>query len=302
MSDTAMPAQPAGGIGSWLLAARIPTLPAAATPVIVGTAVGASIESFRLLPFLGALIAALLIQIATNFANDYSDHAKGADTPDRLGPTRATSAGLISPEAMKRATIITFGLAMLVGIYLITVGGWPILVIGILSIIFGLAYTGGPYPLAYNGLGDIAVFIFFGLIAVAGSSYLQTGSLDGLAIAAAVPIGLLITGILVINNLRDIHTDARANKHTLAVKIGEQATRYQYIVFLVIAWMIPPILWLSGSTGPWVLLSWVSIPLGIVLIKMVGGGLSGRPLNQVLKRTGMLLLLYGIPFAIGFLL
>jgi 1,4-dihydroxy-2-naphthoate polyprenyltransferase len=302
MSDTAMPAQSSNGFGSWVLAARIPTLPAAATPVIVGTAVGASIDSFRLLPFLGAFIAALLIQVATNFANDYSDHAKGADTPDRLGPTRATSAGLISPEAMKRATIITFGLAMLVGIYLITVGGWPILLIGILSIIFGLAYTGGPYPLAYNGLGDIAVFIFFGLIAVAGSSYLQTGSLDGLAIAAAVPIGLLITGILVINNLRDIHTDARANKQTLAVKIGEQATRYQYISFLIIAWMVPPVLWLTGQTSPSVMLSWLSLPLGIVLIKLVGGGLSGRPLNGVLKRTGMFLLLYGIPFAIGFLL
>jgi 1,4-dihydroxy-2-naphthoate polyprenyltransferase len=301
MSDAAVPSQ-SSGIGAWILAARIPTLPAAAVPVIVGTAVGASLESFRLLPFLGALIAALLIQIATNFANDYSDHAKGADTPDRLGPTRATSAGLISPDAMKRATIVTFGLAMLVGIYLITAGGLPILLIGILSIMFGLAYTGGPYPLAYNGLGDIAVFIFFGLIAVAGSSYLQTGSLDGLAIAAAVPIGLLITGILVINNLRDIHTDARANKRTLAVKIGEQATRYQYIAFLITAWLFPLGMWITGATSPWVMLSWLSIPLGIVLIRMVGGGLSGRPLNAVLKRTGILLLLYGIPFAIGFLL
>lgn len=300
MTDTAVPAQPTG-ISAWVLAARIPTLPAAAVPVIVGTAVGARIESFQLLPFLGAFAAALLIQIATNFANDYADAAKGADTPDRLGPTRATSAGLISPDAMKRATIITFGLAMLIGVYLITVGGWPILMIGILSILFGLAYTGGPYPLAYNGLGDIAVFIFFGLIAVTGSSYLQSGSLDGLAIAAAVPIGLLITGILVINNLRDIHTDARANKRTLAVKMGEQATRYQYIAFLIIAWLFPLGMWLSDATGPWVMLSWVSLPLGVVLIRMVGGGLSGRPLNAVLKRTGLMLLLYGIPLATGLL-
>ncbi|TVR68111.1 MAG: 1,4-dihydroxy-2-naphthoate polyprenyltransferase [Sphaerobacteraceae bacterium] len=300
-SETIAPAQSAG-IGSWVLAARIPTLPAAAVPVIVGTAVGASIESFQFLPFLGAFVAALLIQIATNFANDYADAAKGADTPDRLGPTRATSAGLISASAMKRATFITFGLAMLIGVYLITVGGWPILFIGIFSILFGLAYTGGPYPLAYNGLGDIAVFIFFGLIAVVGSSYLQTGSLDGLAVAAAVPIGLLITGILVINNLRDIHTDARANKRTLAVKIGEEATRYQYISFLIIAWLVPLGMWLSGATSPWVLLSWISIPLGIVLIRMVGSGLSGRPLNAVLKRTGLLLLLYGIPLATGIII
>jgi 1,4-dihydroxy-2-naphthoate polyprenyltransferase len=244
----------------------------------------------------------MTIQIATNFANDYSDHAKGADTPDRLGPTRATSAGLITPEAMKRATIMTFGLAMLIGIYLIAVGGWPILVIGILSILFGLAYTGGPFPLAYNGLGDIAVFIFFGLIAVTGSSYLQTGSLDGLAVAAAIPIGLLITAILVINNLRDIHTDARANKRTLAVKIGERATRYQYVAFLIIAWLFPLGMWLSGATSAWVLLSWISIPLGIVLIRMVAGGLSGKPLNAVLKRTGLLLLLYGIPLAAGMIL
>lgn len=301
MTDTAVPAQQ-GGTGAWVMAARIPTLPAAAVPVVVGTAVGASIESFKLFPFLGAFFAALLIQVATNFANDYSDHAKGADTPDRLGPTRATSAGLISPEAMKRATIITFGLAMLIGIYLITVGGWPILVIGILSIVFGLAYTGGPFPLAYNGLGDVAVFIFFGLIAVSGSAYLQTGSFEGLALAAAVPIGLLITAILVINNLRDIHTDARANKRTLAVKLGERATRYQYIAILISAWLFPLGMWLSGGTSAWVLLSWISLPLGIVLIRMVGGGLSGRPLNLVLKRTGQFLLLYGIPLATGLIL
>ena len=301
MTDTAAPAQQ-GGAGAWLMAARIPTLPAAAVPVIVGTAVGASIASFQFLPFLGAFVAAVLIQIATNFANDYSDHAKGADTPDRLGPTRATSAGLITPEAMKRATIITFGLAMLIGVYLITVGGWPILAIGVFSILFGLAYTGGPYPLAYNGLGDIAVFIFFGLVAVTGSSYLQTGSLDGLALVTAIPIGLLITAILVINNLRDIHTDTRANKRTLAVKLGEQATRYQYIAILIIAWLFPLGMWLSGTTSPWVMLSWISIPVGIVLIRMVGGGLSGRPLNLVLKRTGQLLLLYGIPLAAGLLI
>jgi 1,4-dihydroxy-2-naphthoate polyprenyltransferase len=301
MSQTATAVRPTG-LKVWLMAARVPTLPAAATPVVVGTAVGATIGSFQAGPFIGAFVAALLIQIATNFANDYADHHRGADTPDRLGPTRATSAGLISPEAMKRATMITFGLAMLIGVYLITVGGWPILVIGLLSILFGLAYTGGPFPLAYNGLGDVFVFIFFGLVAVAGSSYLQSGSLDGLALVAAIPIGLLIAAILVINNLRDIHTDARAGKHTLAVIIGEQATRWQYALFLVGAWAVPPILWLGGWTSPWVMLSWISVPLGVVLVRLVLRGLSGRPLNMMLKRTGQLVLLFGLPFALGFLL
>jgi 1,4-dihydroxy-2-naphthoate polyprenyltransferase len=298
-SQGTVAAQPTGA-KVWLLAARIPTLPAAAVPVIVGTSVGASIGSFNIWAFLAALIAALLIQVGTNFANDYADHDRGADTPDRLGPTRATSAGLISPDAMKRATLIVFGFAMLFGVYLIYVGGWPILIVGILSILFGLAYTGGPYPLAYNGLGDIFVFIFFGLVAVVGSSYLQSGSIDGLAVAAAVPIGLIITGILVINNLRDIHTDARANKRTLAVKIGEHATRSQYIGFLVVAYLVPPLMWLIGSASGWVMLSWISLPVGIVLARTIGGGLEGRPLNIVLKRTGQLLMLYGIPFAIGF--
>jgi 1,4-dihydroxy-2-naphthoate polyprenyltransferase len=301
MSEHVMAAPPRG-VNRWLLAARIPTLPAAAVPVVVGTAVGAGLSTFAPGPFLGALAAALLIQIGTNFANDYSDHARGADTVERLGPTRATSSGLIAPEAMKRASILTFALAAVIGLYLIYVGGWPILIIGVLSILFGLAYTGGPFPLAYNGLGDIFVFIFFGLVAVTGSAYLQTGAFNGVAVAAAVPIGLLITAILVVNNLRDIETDERAGKQTLAVLIGEQATRGQYCGFLVTAYIFSLGFWLVDAAGPWVMLSWLALPLGIGLMRQVAGGLTGRPLNGVLKLTGVHLLLFGIPFAIGFLL
>jgi 1,4-dihydroxy-2-naphthoate polyprenyltransferase len=301
MSERAMAAPP-GGVAPWMLAARIPTLPAAAVPVIVGTAVGASLSSFKAGPFLGALLAALLIQIATNFANDYSDHARGADTPDRLGPTRATSAGLIAPEAMKRATILTFGMAAVIGLYLIWVGGWPILVIGVFSILFGLAYTGGPLPLAYNGLGDLAVFIFFGLIAVTGSAYLQTGQFNGIAMAAAVPVGLLVTSILVVNNLRDIETDARAGKRTLAVMLGETASRGQYCGYLMTAYIFSLGFWLVGATGPWVTLTWLALPFGAWLMSKVAGGLSGRPLNVILKRTGQHLLFFGILLAVGFLL
>ena len=299
MTEQAVAAPP-GGIKPWLLAARIPTLPAAAVPVLVGTAVGAGLASFQPGPFVGALVAALLIQIGTNFANDYSDHARGADTPDRLGPTRATASGLIAPELMKRATILTFALAALVGLYLIYVGGVPILIIGIFSILFGLAYTGGPFPLAYNGLGDVAVMIFFGLVAVTGSSYLQTGEFNGLAMVAAIPVGALVTAILVVNNLRDIHTDEKAGKQTLAVMLGETAARGQYCGLLLTAYVFPLGMWLSGATGPWVMLSWLALPLGGRLVQLVAGGLCGRPLNDVLKRTGQHLLLFGVLFAVGF--
>lgn len=286
----------------WVLAARLPTLPAAITPVLVGTAAGVADASFRLLPFLAALVASLLIQIGTNFANDLFDFHKGADTHERLGPLRATQAGLVTPEQMKRATILTFAAATLVGLYLVIVGGWPILLIGLCSIIFGVAYTGGPFPLAYHGLGDLFVFLFFGLVAVNGSAYLQSGTFDLLSLAVSVPVGLLITNVLVINNLRDIETDRVANKRTLAVRIGAVASRWQYALFMLMSYLVPLLLWLTGQTGAGVLLAWLSLPLAVSLVRLTMSGLAGPPLNQVLKRTGQLHLLYGLFLTLGLLL
>jgi len=287
---------------TWLHAARPATLPAAVVPVLVGTAAGIIEAPFRPLPFGAALVAALLIQIGTNFANDLFDFRKGADTAERLGPVRVTQSGLISPEQVKLATYLTFGAAMLVGLYLVAVGGWPILVIGLLSVVCGIAYTGGPWPLGYHGLGDLFVFLFFGVIAVAGSAFLQTGALSGLALVASVPVGLLVTNILVVNNLRDIGTDRVAGKRTLAVRIGERATRAQYLLFTVGAYLVPLILWLAGVASAWVLLTWLTLPLGMSLARGVWGRLAGRALNPVLKRTGQLHLLFGLLFAVGLVL
>ncbi|CCF84863.1 1,4-dihydroxy-2-naphthoate polyprenyltransferase [Nitrolancea hollandica] len=293
---------PPSRLRTWIHAARPPTLPAAVVPVLVGTAAGVVAAPFKPLPFLAALVASLLIQIGTNFANDLFDFHKGADTDARMGPVRVTQSGLISPEQVKRATYLTFGAATLVGLYLVFAGGWPILVIGLLSIIFGVAYTGGPWPLGYHGLGDVAVFIFFGVIAVTGSAYLQNGSFGGLALAASVPVGLLVTNILVINNLRDVPTDRVAGKRTLAVRIGEQATRWQYLLFTAGAYAVPLLLWFSDASSAWVLLSWLSLPLAIPLVRGVMGRLAGRALNPVLKRTGQLHLVFGLLFTIGLLL
>ncbi len=303
-SETALPGgrsdRPAGW-RVWVLAARVPTLVAAVAPVLVGTAAGAREASFRPLPFLAALVAALLIQVGTNYANDLFDFLKGADTPERAGPTRVTARGLVTPEQMRRAVVLTFGLAVLVGLYLVWAGGWPILAIGLLSIACGLLYTAGPWPLAYLGLGDLFVFVFFGVVAVTGSAYLQAGHFSTLALAASVPVGLLVTDILVINNLRDIPTDRAAGKRTLAVRLGDRATRLQYAVFLAVAYAVPPVLWLAGLAGPGVLLAWLSLPLAWRLGRAVLGSAAGPALNPVLKRTGQLLLLYSSLLAGGLL-
>lgn len=293
---------PPSRIKVWVMAARLPTLPAAIAPVLVGTAAGVAAGAFRPLPFLAALVAAVLIQIGTNYANDLSDFHRGADTAQRLGPVRVTQRGLVTPEQMKRATILTFGAAALVGLYLVIVGGWPILVIGLLSILCGWAYTGGPWPFGYHGLGDLFVFIFFGVIAVTGSAYLQSGTVDALSLAVSVPVGLLVTNILVINNLRDIDTDRAAGKRTLAVRIGARASRIQYALFAFVAYLVPLLLWLTGAASAWVLLSWLSLPLGIALVRTTLGGATGTALNPILKRTSQLHLLFGALLALGLLL
>jgi 1,4-dihydroxy-2-naphthoate octaprenyltransferase len=286
----------------WWLGARPATLVAAIGPVLVGTAAGVrEAGTIRWLPFLAALVTALLIQVGTNYANDLFDYLKGADRPDRVGPTRITARGLVTVAAMRRAVVLTFALATVLGLYLVWVGGWPILVIGLASIAAGILYTAGPVPLGYAGLGDVFVFVFFGLVAGGGSSYLQTGSLSGLALLAAVPVGSLITAILVVNNLRDIPTDRAAGKRTLAVRIGERATRWQYAVLVAGAYLVPVLLWLLGWAGPAVLLPSLTLPLALRLVGVVLRGAEGPSLNPVLKRTGQLQLLFAMLFALGLL-
>lgn len=290
-----------GKARAWLMASRPATLPAAVTPVLVGTAVAVHAGHFRALPFLAALISAMLIQIGTNFANDLFDFHKGADTHARLGPTRVTQSGLISPAGVTRAMILTFGASALVGLYLVVVGGLPILLVGLASIAAGILYTGGPWPLGYHGLGDIFVFVFFGLIAVTGTYYVQALSLSGVAVAASIPVGLLVTAILVVNNVRDMETDRLAGKNTLAVRLGRPATRVQYALCVGGAYVFPLALWLAHVTSWLFWLPWLTAPIAYGLIRTVATREDGPTLNGALRGTGRLHLLFGVLFAISLL-
>lgn len=293
--------QPISRGQAWVMALRLPTLPAAVVPVLVGTAAAASAGHFRLMVLLAAALASLLIQIGTNFANDLFDFKKGADTEERLGPTRVTQAGLLSPEDVARGTAITFALAFVVGMYLVYVGGWPILLIGLASITAGILYTGGPWPLGYNGLGDVFVFIFFGVVAVLGTYYVHADEVTLAAFLASLPVGCLATAILVVNNLRDIDTDRVAGKRTLAVRLGAGVTRFQYTVCLVVPFVVPVGLRSLGALSGMYWLSWLSLPLAFILLKVVLTSTQGVALNKVLKQTGMLHLIYGLLFAGSFL-
>jgi 1,4-dihydroxy-2-naphthoate octaprenyltransferase len=212
---------------------------------------------------------------------------------------RVTQSGLISQDDVKRGIFVAFGLAVIIGVYLAWIGGWPIILIGILSVISGLAYTGGPYPLGYHGLGDLFVFVFFGVIAVTGTAYLQAGHWGVLPLTLSIPVGLLVTNILVVNNLRDLPTDIVAGKRTLATRIGDRGSRIQYAVFALTAYAIPLAVGASEAARRWMLLPLLTIPLGVSLIRQILGGRSGRELNPLLKRTGQLLLAFGALLAIG---
>jgi len=253
------------------------------------------------LPFLAALVAAVLIQIGANFANDLFDFRKGADTAARLGPTRVTQSGMVSPRGVAYATALAFGLATLVGLYLVFVGGWPILLAGIASIAAGLAYTGGPYPLGYHGLGDIFVFVFFGVVAVTGTYYVQALSLSLPALVASVPMGLLITAILVVNNVRDIDTDRLAGKHTTAVRMGRRRTRLYYTLLVVGSYLFPLIMWLLGAASWLFWLPALTAPLAYRLVRTVATREDGPTLNKALKGTGLLQLFFGALFSLGLL-
>lgn len=283
------------------MAIRPATLPAAVTPVLVGTAAAYAVGGFRPGPALAALLGALLLQIAANLANDLFDFEKGADTEERLGPTRVVQAGLLSPSAIRRATAAILLLALAVGVYLVAVAGWVIVAIGVASIAAALAYTGGPYPLGYNGLGDIAVFLFFGLVAVCGTTYVQAGHVPTLAWAAAIPVGTLVTAILVVNNVRDIATDQAAGKRTLAVRLGRRAAVAEYGLLLTAAYLTPVALFLTGRLQGWVLLPLATAPVAVTLFRRVARD-HGRSLNPTLGRTAMLGVAFGALFALGIVL
>src|SRR6516165_1521700 len=257
------------GVRIWLMAARVRTLPAAIAPVLVGTALAGFFHVFHPLRFVAALVGAMFIQIGTNLSNDYSDARRGADTEDRLGPVRVTAGGLVPPRQVLIATYLTFGVAVLAGAYLIAVAGWELLLVGAASILAGVLYTGGPRPYGYEGLGELFVFLFFGIVAVAGSYFVQVTHLEWEAFALAVPVGLLAAAILVVNNFRDTDSDRRAGKRTLAVRLGRARTRAMFAAIVYLAFLLTPVTWAFGPVRAWVMLPWLTLPLAVNVVRTV---------------------------------
>ena len=290
------------GARIWLMAARVRTLPAAIAPVLVGTALAGYQHVFHPLRFIAAMIGAIFIQVGTNLSNDYSDARRGADADDRLGPVRITAGGLVPPKQVLVATYISFGIAVLAGVYLIIVAGWQLLLVGAASILAGVLYTGGPRPYGYEGLGELFVFLFFGIVAVAGSYFVQTKHLCWEAFALAVPVGLLAAAILVVNNFRDTDTDRRAGKRTLAVRLGRHRTRNMYAAIVYLAFLLAPVTWIFGPLKAWVLLAWLTLPLAARDVRTVRAHTDGPSLNQALAQTGMLQLAFCVLLSAGLLL
>ena len=291
-----------GGVRIWLMAARPRTLPAAIAPVLVGTSLAGFAGHFHALRFLAALLGAIFIQVGTNLSNDYSDARRGADTEDRLGPVRVTAGGLVPPGQVLVATYVSFGLAVLAGIYLIAVAGWLLLVIGAASILAGVLYTGGPRPYGYEGLGEVFVFLFFGVVAVVGSFFVETQHVRWEAFALSVPVGLLAAAILIVNNVRDIDSDRRASKRTLAVRLGRGRTRAMFIITVYLAFLLAPVTWLFGPLKPWLLLSWLALPLAARVVAVVRTRSDGPSLNGALAQSGMLQLTFCLLLSAGLLL
>ncbi len=300
---------------AWLTAMRPQTLPAGAAPVIIGIGLAVADGLFEPWPAVAALIGALLIQIGTNFANDYYDAVKGADTDEREGFTRVTAGGIIDPARVKQAMAGTYALAVVVGVSLVYVGGLPIVIVGLSSILAGLLYTGGPYPYGYYGLGDLFVFVYFGLVAVTGTYYVQAvvalgsgplplwvpeGTITASAVLAGVAAGGLSTAILVVNNIRDRETDREAGKETLAVIIGYRWSRVEFVALLAVAYVVPVILWFEFGYSPAVLLALLSLPLAVQVSRVVCTRTDGTALNPALERTGQLLALYAVLLTAGF--
>ena len=287
----------------WLMAARLRTLPAAIAPVLVGTALAYELGyDFRPGAFVAALLGSILIQVGTNLSNDYSDARRGADAEDRVGPVRVTAGGLVPPKQVLMATYVTFGLAALCGVYLVSVSGIELLFVGIASIAAGVLYTGGPRPYGYEGLGEVFVFGFFGIVAVAGSTFAQTETWPWEAFVLAVPVGLLAAAILVVNNVRDIDSDKRAGKRTLAVRLGRERGRTLYGAMVYGSYVVAPLPWLLGPLSPWLMLSWLTLPLAVKLVRTVRGHADGPTLNEALAQTGLMQLVFCVLLSAGILL
>jgi len=281
----------------WIQAARPKTLPAAVAPVAVGSAVAYGAGKFMLLPALVCLACAMVLQIAVNFANDYFDYKNNIDSKERLGPVRVTQSGLIPPAEVKRAMIFALILAGLFFLYLVSVGGMIVILLGVASILAALAYSGGPFPLASHALGEVFVFIFFGLVAVCGTYFIQAGEMSLMAVIASIPPGMLISAIMVVNNLRDRETDSKAGKNTLAVVLGHNGTVKGYKFLLVTSYLIPVFLLVYGMSIA-ICLPLLTLPYGLSLIREVRNE-HGRALNETLAKTAKLSLLYSLLFAIG---
>ena len=288
-----------GSLRAWIIGTRPPTLTAGVAPVAVGSAVAFRDGVFDAGPAFAALIGALALQVGANFANDRSDFRRGADTADRIGPPRVTQLGLLTERQVLAGMVVSFLAAAIAGVYLAAVGGWPIIAIGLASILAAITYTGGPWPFGYRGLGELFVFIFFGLVAVSGTYYVQAGEITRAVVAASIPVGLTVTAILVVNNVRDIETDRAARKFTLAVYLGRRLARYQYVLFMAGAYVAAAALFIVGSFSGWTLLAWLSIPAAVSPIVAVLTRVEGPPLNAALRATARLHFIFAILLAIG---
>ena len=289
------------GLRIWLMAARVRTLPAAVAPVLVGTSLAVERGIFRPGAFVAALLGSIFIQVGTNLANDYSDARRGADAEDRVGPVRVTAGGLVPPRQVLVATYVTFGLAVVCGLYLVLVAGIELLIVGVASIAAGVLYTGGPKPYGYEGLGEVFVFLFFGIVAVTGSSFAQLEAWPWEAFVLAVPVGLLAAAILVVNNVRDIDSDRRAAKRTLAVRLGRERGRTIYALMVYGAYLLAPVPWLLGALSPWLALPWLTLPFAVALVRTVREHADGPTLNDMLAKTGMLQLAFCLLLGTGVL-
>lgn len=295
------PAHAESPLRVWWMAIRVPTLPAAIVPVLVASALAVRLHCFSPIVFVVVLMAALLIQIGTNLTNDLADFRRGADTGERIGPTRVVQAGLLTAHAVAVAAALSFALAAIAGVYLVIIGGWPILAAGVASIAAGILYTAGPWPFGYHGLGDLFVFVFFGLVAVCGTFYLYAGTITPAAVVMSLPVAMLVTAILVVNNLRDIETDGRSGKRTLAVIIGANATRIEYGLLLAAAYLIVLVAWLANGAPVWLALPWASAPFAVQLLDKVRNR-RGPELNPALRETALLHLIFGTLLAAGLML